>query len=152
MRRDELQEFRRLDDRQILALTLYGEARGESAEGKIAVGSVILERVDHRAWDGKTIQEVCLKKYQFSCFNAGDPNLGKLTAIAENWDAAMATDPALNDCYGIACGLIDGRIPRTPEIAAAHCCQYLTPAARKSADWWKSMNMVARVGGHEFYA
>jgi len=145
------ESFLKLDDRQILALAIYGEARGESADGKIAVGSVILERVDHRAWDGKTVSEVCLKRKQFSCFNPGNPNRGKLLHIAENWDEEMVTNPALNDCYTIACGLMNGTIPRTPEIAAAHCCQYLTPAAKRATDWWQSMTLVAAIGNHEFY-
>lgn len=146
------ESFWKLSDKQLLALAIYGEARGEPTEGKIAVGSVVLERVDHRGWDGRTIHEVCLKKYQFSCFDPRDPNQGKLLHIAENWDAEMVTDAALNDCYGIASGLIDGRIPRTPEIAAAHCCQYLTRAAKKDVEWWKDMELVLTVREHEFYA
>jgi hypothetical protein len=146
------ESFWKLDERQILALAIYGEARGEPAEGKIAVGSVILERVDHRAWDGKTVHEVCLKKYQLSCFNPGDPNRGKLLNLAEHWDESMVTDPALNDCYTIASGLLDGTIPRTPEIAASHCCQYLTKAAKKGVDWWTGMDLVLTVRNHEFYA
>ena len=146
------ESFWKLNDRQILALAIYGEARGEPAEGKIAVGSVIMERVDHRDWDGKTVHEVCLKKYQFSCFNPGDPNRGKLLNLAEHWDEAMVTDPALNDCYTIAHGLLDGTIPRTPEIAASHCCQYLTKAAKKGVTWWTGMDLVLTVRNHEFYA
>lgn len=146
------ESFWKLTGKQLLALAIYGESRGEPAEGKIAVGSVVLERVDHRAWDGKTIPEVCLKKYQFTCFDPRDPNHGKLLHIAENWDAEMVTDAALNDCYGIACGLIDGRIPRTPEIAASHCCQYLTKAAKKGVDWWREMKLVLMIREHEFYA
>lgn len=45
--------FGHLVDSQIMGLTIYGEARGELTAGKIAVGSIILERVDHRDWDGK---------------------------------------------------------------------------------------------------
>lgn len=146
------ESFWKLDESQILGLAIYGEARGESAEGKIAVGSVILERVDHRGWDGKNVHEVCLKKYQFSCFNPTDPNRGKLLYIAENWDACMATDPVLNDCYTIAVGLLNGRIQRTPEIAASNCCQYLAPYCKDSVDWWKDMKLIAKIGGHEFYA
>lgn len=146
------ESFWKLSDKQILALTIYGEARGEPPQGKIAVGSVVLERVDHRDWDGKTIPEVCLKKYQFTCFDPRNRNYGKLLQIAENWDAAIATDPALSDCYGIALGLIDGTIPRTPEIAASHCCQYLTKAGKKDVVWWTKMKLVLTVRTHEFYA
>lgn len=43
-----IKDFGKLSPSEILALTLYGEARGESREGKIGVGTVILERVQHR--------------------------------------------------------------------------------------------------------
>jgi len=144
--------FRKLTDAQLLALTIYGEARGESMAGKIAVGAVILERVDHRDWDGRTIHDVCLKPLQFSCYNEKDPNFGKLMKIAEQWDKAMSLDPALNECYGIATGLLDGSILRTPEIAAANCCQYATAAGAKAVKWDDKMTVVARIGNHIFYA
>ena len=64
----------------VLARTIYGEARGEyhSPEGGlsalIAVGNVVINRVKAQSGYGKSIQEVCLKPFQFSCWNAGDPN------------------------------------------------------------------------------
>ena len=146
------ESFSKLTDAQILALTIYGEARGESTEGKIAVGSVILERVDHRDWDGKTIPEVCLKKWQFSCFNENDPNYGKLLHIAEQWDEEISANVALNDCRGIALGLISGNIDRTPEIAAAHCCQYATRAGAEKVTWDDKMKIIAEIGSHIFFA
>lgn len=142
--------FLKLSDAQIMALTIYGEARGESVEGQIAVGSVILERVDHRNWDGKTIREVCLKKWQFSCFNENDPNYGKLLHIAEQWDEEIATNAALNSCWGIALGLVSYNIPRTPEIAASHCCQYATKAGLGGVTWDDKMKIVAEIGNHFF--
>jgi spore germination cell wall hydrolase CwlJ-like protein len=144
--------FLKLTPAQVLALTIYGEARGEPTADKIDVGSVILERVDHRDWDGKTIQEVCFKRKQFSCFNENDPNYGKLLNIAENWDAAMATNASLNECYGIAQGLIDGSIPRTPAIAAAHCCQYATAKGASDVSWDDGMKVVKRGKHHIFFA
>jgi spore germination cell wall hydrolase CwlJ-like protein len=54
------QRFGHLSDDRLLALTIYGEARKKSREGKIAIASVVLERVEHRNWDGQTIKEVCL--------------------------------------------------------------------------------------------
>lgn len=146
------QAFLNLTPAQVLALTIYGEARGESTEGKIAVGSVILERVDHRDWDGKTIPEVCFKKYQFSCYLEDDPNYPKLLKIAENWDEAMKNNAALNDCFGIALGLVSGNIPRTPEIAETHCCQYATAKGAERVTWDDKMKVVAKINGHVFFA
>jgi len=142
--------FGNLDDAQLIALTLYGETRGESREGKIAVGSVILERVDHRKWDGETIKEVCLMPYQFSCFLPADPNSPALRQIAGDWDAALQRSTVLTQCYEIARGLIDGTIPRDPVIRATNAVQYKTITCK--AAWEKDYKKVATVGHHDFFA
>lgn len=146
--------FGHLVPAQIMGLTIYGEARGESGEGKIAVGSVILERVDHRDWDGKTVQEVCLCPYQFSCFLPSDPNFPALKMIADDWENKYLQSKDLQDCFHIALDLLTGRTLRTAAIAENHATQYLTTALRKSKfcpDWVKKMKRVATVGSHEFY-
>lgn len=157
MTRDELQksllaDFGSLDDKQLLTLTLYGEARGEFREGQIAVGSVVLERVDHRKWDGDTIKSVCLMPYQFSCFLPQDPNYIDLKITARNFDARYEKSSALQKCYAVASGLIDGTIARTPEIAATHCCQYATARGAEGVAWDDKMKLVATIGHHNFYA
>jgi hypothetical protein len=147
--------FGHLDDRQLMGLTIYGEARGESEEGKIAVGSVILERVEHRDWDGKTIHEVCLMPYQFSCYLPNDPNFKSLKLIADDWQNKYIQSRDLQDCYHIAFDMLTGRIPRTAAIAENHATQYLTTDLRKSMKcpkWIKDMKLVATVGAHEFYS
>ena len=42
--------FATLDDAQVIALTLYGEARGEGVEGRIAVANVIRNRLTSGRW------------------------------------------------------------------------------------------------------
>lgn len=65
---------------EILARTIYGEARGEylvlegGIASLIAVGNVVMNRLKAQSIYGKTIQEVCQKPWQFSCWNTGDPN------------------------------------------------------------------------------
>jgi spore germination cell wall hydrolase CwlJ-like protein len=131
-----------------MALTIWGEARGEKRPGKIGVGSVILERVDHRSWDGTTINEVCLWPVQFSCFLPKDPNRPKLIAIATNWDSEFEKDVALRECYEVAKGLIEKTIPRYPEAL-----QYINPkAVAQLPDWYFTMKKVAVIGRHEFFA
>ena len=62
-------------DLDILARTLYGEARGEySSSGPaalIAVGNVIVNRFEKGGRFGKTLAEVCLKPKQFSQIDCG---------------------------------------------------------------------------------
>ena len=136
--------FDQLNDKQIMALTIYGEARGEPEEGKIAVGSVILERVKQGGWFGHSIGEVCLKPYQFSCYLPNDPNYPKLCHIAEMWDFKIAQDEALKECFDVASGLIDGTIQ--PNIRATHYETFVTHAS-----WEKSMTLVATIGTQRFY-
>lgn len=141
--------FGDLADDQLLALTIYGESRGEPREGRIAVGTVILERVDNRDWDGKTIKEVCLMPYQFSCFLPGDPNFKLLAGIAADYDVALLKMPALDRCDGIARGLLDGTIPRDPLLADHNCTQY--KAVGCEAAWSNKMRLLVAIGRHEFF-
>jgi spore germination cell wall hydrolase CwlJ-like protein len=141
--------FHALNDTQLMALTMWAEARGESREGRIGVGSTILERVDHREWDGKTIREVCLWPYQFSCYLSNDPNYPHLVNISNDFDAALQRFAALRECYDIADGMITGRIARNTTAM-----QYLNPqvAGETKKKWLASgMKSVLIIGRHEWF-
>ncbi len=85
----------------VLARTIYGEARGEyeHVEGGIsaliAVGNVVMNRLKVQSWYGKSIQEVCQKPFQFSCWNVGDPN--RLLLMREE-----IADPVFTVCSEVA--------------------------------------------------
>ena len=51
---------------KIIAITILAEARGEGQGGMYAVAAVIAQRAFERK---RTPTEVCLKKWQFSCWN-----------------------------------------------------------------------------------
>jgi len=51
---------------KIIAITILAEARGEGQGGMYAVGAVIAQRAFERK---RTPSEICLKPYQFSCWN-----------------------------------------------------------------------------------
>jgi N-acetylmuramoyl-L-alanine amidase len=140
-----LRDFGLLSSDNLMALTIYAEARGEPREGKIAVGSVILERVDHRDWDGKTIKEVCLWPYQFSCYLPNDPNRKMLKSIADNWDKEL-TNAILQDCLYIAQDLISGAIERYPKAL-----DYFNPKICHP-DWANKMKFIMSIGNHDFYS
>jgi N-acetylmuramoyl-L-alanine amidase len=64
-------------DRDVLARTLWGEARGEGLAGMVAVAWSIRNRVEDgkdKSWWGEGYTGVCQKPYQFSCWNKNDPN------------------------------------------------------------------------------
>jgi spore germination cell wall hydrolase CwlJ-like protein len=146
-------DFGHLKDDQIMGLTIYAEARGEPREGKIGVGSTILERVEHRDWDGKTIMEVCLWPYQFSCYLPSDPNRGGLLNIAQNprnFYPGGKTLKTLRDCVDIARWMIAGTTPKNTTAL-----QYLNPltAAKTKGKWLAAgMKVVMKIGNHEWFA
>lgn len=67
-------------------MTLVAEAGGEGIEGMTAVANVIRNRAKYR---GKTFDEVCLAKWQFSCWNGGRENVEKFVNRNKSvWDDA----------------------------------------------------------------
>ena len=86
-----------------MARIIKGEAGVTSYEGKVAVGAVILNRVQHPRFPS-TIIGVCHQPYQFSCYNANFRNQLYWGSIpAEAWQAARdalnGTDPTGNAQY-----------------------------------------------------
>ncbi len=84
----DMHEFYRAMEIDVLARTLWGEARGEGSAGMRSVACVVLNRVKlaqerGRFWWGNNIIQVCQKPYQFSCWNRSDPNFKKLQEIDE---------------------------------------------------------------------
>ena len=144
-----IKDFGHLEDDEIMGLTIFAEARGEPREGRIGVGSTILNRVDHRDWDGTTIMSVCLWPYQFSCYLPGDPNRNALVAFAGNFKTSCQRVKSLMGCYEIARGMALGAIPRNTTAL-----QYLNPlAAAKTKEKWLAagMKVVMKIGGHEWF-
>jgi len=156
MKPEHRQIFESLTDWQLMGLCIEREASGEPYEGKVAVGTVILERVDHRNWDGKTVREVILKPWQFSWTmeEAGKNYYEESVYIAANWVDAYRHSKALQECCDIATKMIMHDIPRDPDLAAVNCCQYLNPKVAKASKekWLKGgMKVVKVIGHHEFF-
>lgn len=53
----------------IAIYTIVAEGRNQSLEGQIAIANVIRNRVAQKRWYGRTVEEVCKKPWQFSCWN-----------------------------------------------------------------------------------
>lgn len=128
-------------DLDVLTRTLYGEARSEPDDGVVAVVHVVRNRALARRTDAAT---ECLRPWQFSCWNQGDPNLAKLRALKSDdphyvrlsnlarkaWDLPDITRGAKN--YYAPKGMPGGK---PPGWASA-------PGARETL----------KVGGHIFIA
>lgn len=127
-----------VDNLDIFARTIFGEARGESFSGQVAVAWVIKNRSKrgHRFGDG-TIRGTCLAPKQFSCWNEGDPN-------REIIRAATVDNPAFLRALGIA-ALVMMEDLDDPTLGADH---YHTVSIRPG--WSESMTVTALIGRHRF--
>lgn len=115
-----------LDDMQLLALCIWGEARGESVTGQLAIAHVVLNRVARPSWWGHDVRSVILKEWQFSYFNSRSPGPGLVQlTIAELALAKLTQDPTLGATHYHAVGM--------------------TP------DWTRLMRQLVQIGGHWFY-
>lgn len=128
----------------VLARTLWGEARGEGMAGMEAVAAVIMNRVAQarrrgRMWWGNSVAEVCRKPWQFSCWNVGDPNRAKLLAVD-------STDPVFALALRIARRAAAGGLP-DPTAGATH---YHARGVRP--EWAAGRQPMAEIGRHLFYA
>lgn len=148
------QVARKLDATDIVALTLWGEARHEATEGIVAVGNVIANRVRdrERRW-GPTWQDVCLKKWQFSCWipQGGAANYARVKAQAE---ALMGTraipqmkEPRLRECWWVARGIVDQMFRDNTKGANHYHTLTLTPLPK----WAKRDAVTCVIGAHIFY-
>jgi N-acetylmuramoyl-L-alanine amidase len=126
------------DDADILARTLIGEARGEGKPGMEDVACVVMNRVAKQTWYGRTAGEVCLKLWQFSCWNRDDPNRQYLLSL----DTGSALDL---DALAIARKAIAGELPDRTD-GATHYRRIGTPAS-----WWKGQAPCFTEGHHEFF-
>lgn len=142
-----------LSEVNTLALTLFGEARGEEIEGKISVASVIRNRAhDPKRWPDD-IKGVCLQPAQFSCWGAagGAANYQAVMALAEKLVTlpAYVPEPVLRECQWIAEGILSG-VVRSRVAAANH---YITQHRWKTAPppWAKDQHPTALVNNHVFF-
>lgn len=70
---------------QVLAQTIWGEARSHGREGMTAVGHVILNRAqaERPRLFGDGVEGVATKNKQFSCWNNGDPNRDRMQEMVK---------------------------------------------------------------------
>lgn len=131
-----------MNETEILSKTIYGEARGESVAGQEAVANVILNRVKMNLiqpmWWGKTIQEVCLKPYQFSCWNKNDPNFKIL-------QGDLSQNPVYQICERIAKRALAGCLKDNTNGATHYHSFVCHPL------WARHLVPCAQIGHHLFY-
>ena len=86
-------------DVKLLARLIYAEARGETYQGQVAVGAVVLNRVKSSSFPN-TISGVIYQPYAFTCVNDGQINLTpNQTAYNAARDAMNGWDPSYGSLY-----------------------------------------------------
>lgn len=129
------------DEWFIRAVTLYGEARSESMQGKLAVAYVMRARQE----DGQLWNDILSPK-QFSCWNyypktqSTDPNFQKMLSID------MYKDKAFRDCVVVTFQAMFGWATN-PVKGADH---YYVTTMLPIPTWAASMRQIATIGSHTF--
>lgn len=81
------------EDLMLLARLIHGEARGESYKGQVAVGAVVLNRVESSSYPN-SLKGVIYQRNQFDAVRDGQINMRpNATAIAAARDALNGSDP-----------------------------------------------------------
>jgi len=133
-------QLEKLPEPDLLARCIWGEARGESIRGKLAVAHVVLNRVNARSYYGGSIKEVILKPLHFSCFNENDPNLARILCLD-------SSNPDFAYCRAVAdISLLAGN--PDPTGGATH---YHAAGTRPSWVGSPQMKFLCQIGNHLFY-
>ena len=86
-------------DLNLLARLIYGEARGESYAGQVAVGAVVMNRIKSASFPN-TMAGVIYQKYAFTAVDDGQINLTpNATARKAAQDAMNGWDPSYGALY-----------------------------------------------------
>ena len=140
------------------ALTIHGEARGCTQDGRTAIAHCLLNRMKAKAWFGKDVTghadhsmgAICLKAWQFSCWNASDPNSTMLETLQSDYRHAIQQ----KTCRAALKALIDALDGHAPDKTGG-ATHYLTTALHKSARcpaWAKGSTKFIEIGAHRFFA
>lgn len=128
-------------DLEVMARTLWAECRLEPDQGQVAVAWVIRNRATHPRWWGRSVKEVCLKPWQFSCWNKDDPQYKRIRA------PELVNDPRYRHSLEICRDVLGGYLDDT-SLGSDHYVANHTIAATK---WAKGRTPQVKIGGHSFY-
>lgn len=133
-----------------MAATLWGEARGETYEGKLAIAHVIMNRLKKPGWWSRskddvpddTVAAVCVDPAQFTCWHDGQA--ARVRDRAKNPDLYMG-EFAFRSCLRAALAVLD-----TPTVDPTSGATHYHTAAILPG-WAKTLSPCAAVGSHLFY-
>ncbi len=112
-------------DYELLARIISAEARGEAYQGQVAVGAVVLNRIEHPSFPD-TLSGVVYQKGAFSCLNDG-----------------QFYEPIADSAYSAASDAINGMDPSGGAI------YYYNPE-KSTNKWIFSREIITTIGKHRF--
>ena len=127
------------DPVDILARTIWGEARNQGRVGMEAVASVIMHRAQNPRWWGSDVVSCCQKPHQFSCWNRGDPNRAKILRATEQ-------DPAFTTALEVAREALAGRLADRTQGADSYANLGIC-----SPHWAEPSKVTCKIGDHTFF-
>jgi RHS repeat-associated protein len=104
-------------DKDFLARTIYGEARGENEQTKEAVGWTIRNRADEK---DRSIEEVVTQPYQYSAWSPSDPNYAAVTDPEKHSSGNPIDRQAWEDSLRIAENILNAPKANDPTQGATH--------------------------------
>lgn len=119
-------------------LTIWQEARGESHEGRVAVGEVIRNRMRLRYSSDGTVEGTVLRPYQFSGWNTKDPNRIACAALD-------TSDPTVADC---ARAWAESAVSTVTRGAVLY---YNPDAVAETPAWARGERRLTVIGRHHFF-
>ena len=130
------------DDDVLLAMCVFGEARGEPMIAKLAVANVVQNRLYRDlARYGRSWRTVILHPYAFSCFLPNDPNLPKLFHPLDH-----EAPKVWEDCLAMACGVMKGVLGDNVEGATHYFDDSIAPPR-----WASRMTATVKLGRLNFF-
>lgn len=140
-----------LEETKCLATMVYGEARGETYKGKIAVAYSAINR---KARNGtKSLCDIVLAPKQYSIFNGNS----KLQKVATTFDIAPPTkneleQAAWDESWQIAVGVMEKKY-QDPVKGATHYVAWkaIKQLGYRTPKWALQYTEVGSVDNHTFY-
>lgn len=127
-----------MDTLDVLARTIWAEARSEGVAGMEAVASVILTRAAHPRWWGSDVRSVCLAPRQFSCWNEDDSQYERIRSVTD-------AEPLFRQATEIAKRALAGEI----EDHTGGADHYFNPKFANPS-WARGVTPAAEIGAHRF--
>lgn len=125
----------------VLARTIWGEARGEGGQGMEAVAAGVMNRFNSQSWfTAPTVAGVAMKRQQFSAWNPSDPNYDAMINVDED------NNPFFSMARMIAQKAVAGNLEDFTNGATHYHSKNILPPA-----WTKGAIQTAVIGNHVFY-